>query len=411
MNLVPKTDFPDIRKVFVVHSSVGTVMGVPRENKLVRFYISMDGGNRHTSMDHKSVTAENIVDAARAIFAPYTLDAGRIPWWSAYSVGQRVGDEFSRDNRVFLAGDAVHTHSPKAGQGMNTSIQDGYNIGWKVRYVLEQKADMSILETYQTERRPIAQALIDFDREYLKSFARTDISHDEFLEIFLAGQKFTTGVQIQYPLSALVTTKETLTTSNPLATKLAQGKRLPDIQMVNQSDAVPVRAYHRFTSDGRFRLVVFPGDISQDYINARFNKLGEWLSTNLPQGSGLETITVHAAKRLDVELLDMHIAFRPWDEEDGWNYWTVYADDESYHLGHGHAYERCGISKEEGALVLLRPDGYIGVIASLDEPQELVEYFAGLHTQSKAAPVTNGAPIVAPVLLNGEIVAGSQANL
>ena len=116
MNLVPKTDFPDIRKVFVVHSDAGTVMGVPRENKMVRLYISMDGGSRHTSINAKNITAENIIEAARAIIAPYTLDAARIPWWSAYSVGQRVADEFSRHNRIFLIGDSIHLHSPKAGQ-------------------------------------------------------------------------------------------------------------------------------------------------------------------------------------------------------------------------------------------------------------------------------------------------------
>ena len=390
MNLVPKTDFPDIRKVFVVHSNVGTVMGVPRENKLVRFYISMDGGNRHTSLDAKSVTAESIIDAARAILAPYTVDAGRIPWWSAYCVGQRVADEFSRHNRIFLAGDAVHTHSPKAGQGMNTSIQDGYNIGWKLRYCLEQKADLSLLSTYQTERRPIAQALIDFDREYLKSFTRTDITHDEFLEAYLAGQKFTTGIQIQYPLSLIVKAKESQTSSHPLATNLAPGKRLPDFQMVNQSDAVPIHAYHRFASDGRFRILVFPGDISQDFAFSRFNRLGEWLTTHLLQNSGLEIITIHGSKRADLELMDLHPAFRPWNDEDGWNYWTVYADDESYHEGHGHVYERCGIGNGEGALVLLRPDGYIGLITSFNEAHEVVDFFDGLKPKPRTVPAVNG---------------------
>ncbi|RYP59290.1 hypothetical protein DL769_008605 [Monosporascus sp. CRB-8-3] len=133
MNMVPKTNFPGIRKVFVVHSAVGTVTGVPREGRLVRFCISMAGGNRHTALDAKDVTAESIIDAAREILAPHTLEAGHISWWSAYCVGQRAAEEFFRHDRIFLAGDAVHTHSPKAGQGMNTSIQDGYNIGWKLR--------------------------------------------------------------------------------------------------------------------------------------------------------------------------------------------------------------------------------------------------------------------------------------
>ncbi|OCK74799.1 FAD binding domain protein [Lepidopterella palustris CBS 459.81] len=390
LNMVPKTNFPDIRKVFVVHSTRGTVMGVPRESKMVRFYISMDGGNRHTALDAKSVTAESIVDAARAILAPYTLEVGRILWWSAYCVGQRVADEFSRHDRIFLAGDAVHTHSPKAGQGMNTSIQDACNIGWKLRYCLEQKSHRSLLSTYQNERRPIAQALINFDKEYLEFFARTDTTHDEFLTAYLTAQKFTTGIGIQYPASLIVRNKGPQSTSHPLAVKLAQGMRLPDFQMVNQSDGVPIRAYHRFTCDGRFRILVFAGNISQEPSLSRLARLGKWFTTQPLQTSGMEVVTIHSSKRADVELMDLHPVFRPWDDEDGWNYWTVYADDESYHDGHGHVYERCGINKDEGCLVVLRPDGYISVICALEEASELVEFFDELKSKPKSMTGVSG---------------------
>jgi phenol 2-monooxygenase len=381
MNLVPKTNFPDIRKVFVVHSKVGTVMGVPRENKLIRLYISMDGGTRHTSVKAEDVAPEKILEAAQAILAPYTLEAGRIPWFSAYNVGQRVTDEFSRYDRIFLAGDAVHTHSPKAGQGMNTSIQDGYNIGWKLRYVLEQKADRGLLSTYQSERRPVAQALIDFDRAYLETFARKDITHDEFLDAYLAGQAFTTGIHIQYPPSLLV--KPVSSNSPPRAANLAPGKRIPDFQMVNQSDAVPIQAYHRFTNDGRFRLLVFPGDLSRRETFSRYTQLGDWLAANLFPSSELEIITIHSAKRGDVELMDLHPVFRPWNDEEGWDYWCVYADDESYHKGQGRVYERLGISRENGLLVLLRPDGYISLICGFEEVGALVDFFRQLKPQAR----------------------------
>lgn len=393
MDMVPKTNFPDIRKVFVVHSARGTIMGVPRESKLVRFYISMNGGYRHTAIDATSVTSESIVDAARTILAPYTLEAGRIPWWSAYCVGQRVADEFSRHDRVFLVGDAVHTHSPKAGQGMNTSIQDAYNIGWKLRYCMEQKSNRSLLSTYQDERRPIAQALIKFDKEYLEFFARPDMGHDEFLAAYLAGQRFTTGIGIQYPASLIVKNKGLQSTSHPPAGKLSQGMRLPDFQMVNQSDGVPIQAHHRFTCDGRFRILVFAGNICEKSSLSHLAQLGEWFTAQLSQTSGMEIVTIHSSKRADVELMDLHPVFRPWDDEDGWNYWTVYADDESYHDGHGHVYERCGIKKDMGCLVVLRPDGYISVICALDETSVLIDFFDGLKSQPRS---------VTPVRAKGE---------
>jgi phenol 2-monooxygenase len=65
-----------------------------------------------------------ILESAQRTMAPYTLTYEYCDWWTAYQIGQRVGSNFSKNERIFLAGDAVHTHSPKAGQGMNVSMQD-----------------------------------------------------------------------------------------------------------------------------------------------------------------------------------------------------------------------------------------------------------------------------------------------
>jgi phenol 2-monooxygenase len=61
-----------------------------------------------------------------------------------------VAAQFSKHERIFIAGDACHTHSPKAGQGMNASMADGHNIGWKIAHVLRGWAKMSLLETVST---------------------------------------------------------------------------------------------------------------------------------------------------------------------------------------------------------------------------------------------------------------------
>ena len=77
----------------------------------------------------------------------------------------------SRPPRVFIAGDACHTHSAKAGQGMNVSLQDGFNLGWKIASVLEGRAKPELLHTYTVERHAVAQRLIDFDKEWSKIMA------------------------------------------------------------------------------------------------------------------------------------------------------------------------------------------------------------------------------------------------
>lgn len=147
-------------------------MVIPRENKLVRFYIQLtevakEGGQ----VDRSKITPDMILKAAQKTLSPYKLTYEYCDWWTAYQIGQRVGNSFSAHERVFLAGDAVHTHSPKAGQGMNVSMQDSYNLGWKIGCVVNGVAKRGILKTYQSERRRIAHDLIAFDHKFSRLFS------------------------------------------------------------------------------------------------------------------------------------------------------------------------------------------------------------------------------------------------
>ena len=141
-------------------------MVIPRENKLVRLYIQLTttdnlGGGK---VDRSKINPEVILASAQRILHPYKLTYRYCDWWTAYQIGQRVGEDFSKRERIFLAGDAVHTHSPKAGQGMNVSMQDTFNLGWKIGAVVNGYCDRSVLKTYQRERRRVAQDMIDYDQ-------------------------------------------------------------------------------------------------------------------------------------------------------------------------------------------------------------------------------------------------------
>ena len=81
-----------------------------------------------------------------------------VSWSSAYSMNARLADHYRR-GRIFLAGDAAHTHPPTGGQGLNTSVQDAYNLGWKLAAVLGGAPD-ALLDTYEEERRPIAAGML-----------------------------------------------------------------------------------------------------------------------------------------------------------------------------------------------------------------------------------------------------------
>jgi 2-polyprenyl-6-methoxyphenol hydroxylase-like FAD-dependent oxidoreductase len=81
-----------------------------------------------------------------------------VQWASAYSMNARLADRY-RVGRVFLMGDAAHIHPPTGGQGLNTSVQDAYNLGWKLAAVLGGAADR-LLDTYEEERRPVAAGML-----------------------------------------------------------------------------------------------------------------------------------------------------------------------------------------------------------------------------------------------------------
>lgn len=82
-------------------------------------------------------------------------------WISQFTIRQRVADSF-RAGRVCLAGDAAHAHSPAGGQGMNIGLQDAHNLAWKLRAVLEDRAGSPVLDTYDAERRPVAERVVRY---------------------------------------------------------------------------------------------------------------------------------------------------------------------------------------------------------------------------------------------------------
>lgn len=415
LDIIPITDFPDIRMRCAVHSaSSGSLMVIPRENKLVRLYIQLteikpDASGR---ADRSKITPDTIIKAAQKIIAPYNLTYEFCDWWTAYQIGQRVGTNFDYNSRVFLAGDAVHTHSPKAGQGMNVSMQDAYNLGWKLGLVVNGIAQPSILKTYQSERRRIAQDLIAFDHKFSRLFSgrpakdvmdEEGVNMGEFKEAFLKGNMFASGLSVDYGTSMLVaksgnaaeegdgtdvSSKLNVVGKQELATNIPLGMRFPDYKVLNQSDGRPWHFQERLRSDGRFRIIVFAGDVANPAQSARLKGFCQRLAKSAFLASYLyknvAVLTVHSSKRTEVELLrDFPDVLHPFDAKLGWDYDSVYVDDVSYHEGFGDAYNGYGVDKEKGCVVVTRPDQYVGYIDTVDE-----EGFTGLEVYFKGILVS-----------------------
>lgn len=118
------------------------------------------GATGATDAEQPDTSAEGV---RRTIAARTHLPAsavGRVHWASDFRPRTALAERF-RIGRVFLAGDAAHIHSPAGGQGLNTSVQDAYNLGWKLGRVLRHGADEELLDSYEAERLPIAADVLD----------------------------------------------------------------------------------------------------------------------------------------------------------------------------------------------------------------------------------------------------------
>ncbi|OQU96557.1 Phenol hydroxylase, dimerization domain-containing protein [Cladophialophora immunda] len=440
LDIIPITDFPDIRMRCAIHSeSSGSVMVIPRENKLVRLYIqltTMENAGGGKRADRSKINPDTILASAQRIMKPYKIDYRYCDWWTAYQIGQRVGDSFSLKERVFLAGDAVHTHSPKAGQGMNVSMQDAFNLGWKVASVVKGTSNRSILKTYQSERRRIAQDLIDFDHRFSRLFSgrpakdvldEEGISMEEFKNAFEKGNLFASGVAVDYGASVIVA-KSGDSTAQGDGTEVLGEEKLRVISTQDRASEADARPWHfqeLLKSNGAWRLVVFAGDIvGNPSQKARLDRLGEKLggATSFlkrftpPQrryDAVIEVLSVHASKRQDVTIFDFPEAFRPWDARDGWDYWKIHVDDVSYHEGYGDAYTHYGVDRARGCAVILRPDQYVSWVGDMDDYESMDKFFSGFMVeQPQLHPLkteTVGSEGVSRVSLKDADDAGIQA--
>ncbi|KAL0932813.1 FAD monooxygenase [Colletotrichum truncatum] len=423
MDIIPITDFPDIRMRCAIHSAEnGSLMVIPRENRLVRLYIQLKEVTPDASgrADRSKITPELIFGAAQKILAPYKIEYEYCDWWTAYQIGQRVGTSFDANSRVFLAGDAVHTHSPKAGQGMNVSMQDTYNLGWKVALAAKGIAKRSILSTYQSERRRVAQDLIEFDQRFSRLFSgrpakdvmdAEGVSMEVFKDAFLKGNLFASGLSVNYGPSNLVIkagdalehgdgskvvtsaaatiSEEEFKKKQALATGLPVGMRFNSFKVLNQACARPWHFQERLKADGRFRVVLFAGNILDAGQKARVEKFAaaldapeNFLQKATPPGnpidSVIEVLTIHSSKRTETELLrDFPDILHPYDSHFGWDYNKVFVDDESCHEGFGDAYTNYGVDKQRGCVVIVRPDQYVAWVGELEDFDQLQKYFEG----------------------------------
>ncbi|HTK07883.1 MAG TPA: FAD-dependent monooxygenase [Ktedonobacteraceae bacterium] len=148
-----------------VSSNRGTALVFPFQDGYARV-ITLDTAYQNSSI-HEQLTLDELQDSLNAILlAPVQLREPR--WLTRWSAQLRQIPNY-RVGRVFLAGDAAHVHSPAGGQGLNTGMQDAYNLAWKLALVLHEQAPERLLDTYHAERHPVGQQVLRSSDMLLRS--------------------------------------------------------------------------------------------------------------------------------------------------------------------------------------------------------------------------------------------------
>ncbi|KAK5113372.1 hypothetical protein LTR62_003472 [Meristemomyces frigidus] len=401
MDALVVTDFPDVRLKTAIHSAEeGSVLIIPREGGyLARFYIELDKLKQDERIAKKSVTADVLIDRAQKIFKPFKFEVRHIAYWSVYEVGQRLTDHFDdvppaerdqRTPRVFIAGDACHTHSAKAGQGMNVSMNDAYNLGWKLAAVLHGLADPKLLFTYTDERQGIAKLLIEFDHKIAKLFASKgskDAPEDPavFQEYFQRQGRFMAGVETKYE-PGLLTSSDT--THQHLARGFGIGTRFHSCQVLRLADAKPVQLGHVMDADGRWRIVLFGDGADPTLPSSALHETCTFLKEKLlaeytPAGADIDSVidvrAVLQQRRTTVNISSLPPLLLPSKGIYGiQDYEKVFTDEASYGFGHGEIFKSRGLSAE-GCVVVVRPDQFVSAVLPLggEKAQEGLKRFLG----------------------------------
>lgn len=388
MDVLVETDFPDWRIKCAINAAAGNILHIPREGGyLSRMYIDL--GEVAADDDHRvrQTPIEEVIRRANEILHPYTIDVKQVAWHSVYEVGHRVTDQFVDDlenPRVFLTGDACHTHSAKAGQGMNVSMQDGFNLGWKLGHVLTGLASADLLRTYDEERRPVAQQLIDFDREWSSLMARKPgeiTDPDELATYYLATAEFPSGFGTHYAPSRIVAADA----AGELASGFPVGKRFKSVEVVRVCDGNAVHLGHHAKADGRWRIYAF-ADADGSALATWATEARAIVERLTPVGADLDAVfdvkAIYPGRWEDV--VDVPSLFRPRSGPLGLtDLEKVFAAAPSTWTSSDIFAER-GIGAE-GAVVVVRPDQYVAHVLPLSEPEGLERFLAGVMAVPEAA--------------------------
>lgn len=350
---VIETDLPKPRTYCAIESPThGNVLWAALDHGATRIGYAFTPERRKA---YEVFDEEAAVKEAIASVKPFSLKFKQVDWWTIYVVGQRIARNFLVKDCVFLAGDACHTHSSGAAQGMNTGMHDAVNLGWKLSLVLQGLAKPDLLHTYEAERLPNVQKLINYDKDISRLMTmqlpenwQGDPNADvnEVLgQVMAEASTFSSGLGIYYEPDTYLNLVQSAAISS-----VQPGQRAPDVTLQKPATFEATRLQTITPNVARFYIVLFAGDVAltrqhlSDFTNS------------LPQSHCLFDPKYHVSW---ISIFDGPGGPSAYETLGGMPFGRVFYD------GDHSAHERYGVRAERGAVVVLRPDGWVGTVTEL----------------------------------------------
>jgi phenol 2-monooxygenase len=275
---------------------------------------------------------------------------------------------------------------------MNVSMRDSFNLGWKLASVLIGRCPPELLHSYSAERRGVARELIDFDREWSRMISAPPMSATdpdgvdpaEFQRYFVRQGRYTAGTSVQYAPSVL--------TGQPvhqdLATGFPIGMRFHSAPVIRMADAKPVHLGHTVKADGRWRVFAFSGARDPtgpaSDIRALCNYLADAPTSpvcrHTPPGSDIDAaIDVRAVFQQghrDLDIGAMPALLLPRKGRYGLiDYEKMFCPDLT---GGNDIFDLRGIARDQGCMVVVRPDQHVAHVLPLTAHASLAAFFQGV---------------------------------
>lgn len=406
-----ETNFPDARRGCAIRTSQGNCILLPLKDDGLRILLPVDSETQSLLLAETSCQGESKIMAdpqvrllqvleskTKEILAPYHVNFLDVQWISQCETIPSLADKYQdAGGHVFLIGDTCHSHTFISSQDMNLCIGDAYNLTWKIALVLKGIARPELLDTYDAERRHIAIQSVIFDADFIQGLRMAkECEESDWIQMWHSRQAIVSGLRLDYPLNllnVLIPRVDTSSAHEPVRC----GRRLFPMSLIRHEDGNKVSLLEVMPSNCRFHIFIFAGKASQTPAFARLARSLQSEASPLKMlfSMGVNNNNMRMKPREDVRFKPENIYSTSTGVPDSnqtchLDLFLIHAHDHReikvdwflapfstvwasriFEDVDGRFHSEFAIDQSKGALVLVRPDGYVSAVTRIENLDDI----------------------------------------